>query len=47
MLSLSKKDMTLVALIIIALIIFIGITYYQTIIKGQFKVVNIEPELDI
>ncbi len=47
MLSLNRKETILVVVMVIALVISVGITYHQTIIKKNFEVVNIESDSDI
>ena len=42
----NKKEIILMLIIIIALIISIGDTYYKTIIIKSFEVINIEPVAD-
>lgn len=42
----DKKTNLLNAVVIICLMLFVGIAFYQTLIKNNFQVVNVEPVLD-
>jgi hypothetical protein len=42
----NKKEKNLLWVMVIILVISIVITYYNTITKGSFEVINIEPAPD-
>ena len=43
----NTKEKILIIIMIAALIISIGFTYYKTMFKKNFEVFNTEPDLDI
>lgn len=43
----SKKEKILLVIMVAVLIILVGFTYYQTIIKKNFEVINIEPDANL
>ncbi len=41
-----SKERALITVILVALVIAVAITYYRTVVLGEFTVINIEGELE-